>query len=167
MYFSIFAYLEWAAGHKSGAAGRPEIRGLGARARVHSRHFFQNDRVRLGGERAKVLVRALKCHPAVLVFPRWEDHLQTAAYSGRIFCGVRARAGRFTRSKHVLVCDVGWYSKRVRARRAAAAAGAPVVQDPGVTQEIARRAKASWARLIEKDYEVEPLECPHSKGSTS
>jgi len=23
--------------------------------------------------------RALQCHPAVLVFPGWEDHLQTAA----------------------------------------------------------------------------------------
>jgi hypothetical protein len=40
-YFSIFTYLEWATGHKSGAAGQPEIRGLGPRARVHSRHFFQ------------------------------------------------------------------------------------------------------------------------------
>ena len=41
---------------------------------------IENDRVRLGVERAKVLARALKCHPAVLVFPGWEDHLQTAAY---------------------------------------------------------------------------------------
>jgi len=39
---------------------------------------IENDRVRLGVERAKVLARALKCHPAVLVFPGWEDH-QTAA----------------------------------------------------------------------------------------
>ena len=29
---------------------------------------IENDRVRLGVERAKVLARALKCHPAVLVF---------------------------------------------------------------------------------------------------
>ncbi len=28
-----------------------------------------NDRVRLGVERAKVLARALKCHPGVLFFP--------------------------------------------------------------------------------------------------
>jgi len=34
---------------------------------------IENDRVRLGVERAKVLARALKCHPAVLVFPGWED----------------------------------------------------------------------------------------------
>ncbi len=40
---------------------------------------IENDRVRLGVERAKVIARALKCHPAVLVFPGWEDHLQSAA----------------------------------------------------------------------------------------
>jgi transcriptional regulator with XRE-family HTH domain len=33
---------------------------------------IENDRVRLGVERAKVLAGALKCHPAVLVFPGWE-----------------------------------------------------------------------------------------------
>lgn len=33
---------------------------------------IENDRVRLGVERAKVIARALKCHPAVLVFPGWE-----------------------------------------------------------------------------------------------
>lgn len=31
-----------------------------------------NGRVNLGVERAKVLARALQCHPAVLVFPGWE-----------------------------------------------------------------------------------------------
>ena len=40
---------------------------------------IENDRVRLGVERAKVLARALKCHPAVLVFPGWEDHVDSAA----------------------------------------------------------------------------------------
>ena len=40
---------------------------------------IENDRVRLGVERAKVLAKALKCHPAVLVFPGWGDYLQTAA----------------------------------------------------------------------------------------
>jgi transcriptional regulator with XRE-family HTH domain len=33
---------------------------------------IENDRVRLGVERAKVLARALQCHPGVLVFPGWE-----------------------------------------------------------------------------------------------
>jgi len=40
---------------------------------------IENDRVRLGVERAKVLARALRCHPAVLVFPGWEFPEQSAA----------------------------------------------------------------------------------------
>ena len=40
---------------------------------------IENGRVNLGVERAKVLARALKCHPAVLVFPGWEVPLQSAA----------------------------------------------------------------------------------------
>lgn len=32
---------------------------------------IENDKIRLGLERAKTLARALKCHPAVLVFPGW------------------------------------------------------------------------------------------------
>jgi len=36
---------------------------------------IEHDKVNLGVERAKVLARALKCHPAVLVFPGWDvDH---------------------------------------------------------------------------------------------
>ena len=33
---------------------------------------IENDRINLGVERAKLLARALKCHPAVLVFPGWQ-----------------------------------------------------------------------------------------------
>ena len=33
---------------------------------------IENDRIQIGVERAKVLARALKCHPAVLVFPGWD-----------------------------------------------------------------------------------------------
>ena len=40
---------------------------------------IENDRVKLGIERAKVLARALKCHPAVLVFPGWNVEDDTAA----------------------------------------------------------------------------------------
>jgi len=40
---------------------------------------IENDRVRLGVERAKVLSRALKCHPGVLVFPGWRLPDQAAA----------------------------------------------------------------------------------------
>ena len=40
---------------------------------------IENDRVRLGVERARVLARALRCHPAVLVFPGWEVPVESAA----------------------------------------------------------------------------------------
>ncbi len=39
----------------------------------------ENDRVNLGVERAKVIARALKCHPAVLVFPGWDVGKESAA----------------------------------------------------------------------------------------
>ena len=40
---------------------------------------IERDRVRLGVERAKTLARALKCHPAVLVFPGWDVESESAA----------------------------------------------------------------------------------------
>ena len=40
---------------------------------------IENDRVRLGVERSKVLARALNCHPAVLVFPGWDVVVESAA----------------------------------------------------------------------------------------
>ena len=40
---------------------------------------IENERVKLGVERAKVIARALKCHPAVLVFPGWELDMDSAA----------------------------------------------------------------------------------------
>jgi transcriptional regulator with XRE-family HTH domain len=40
---------------------------------------IENDRVNLGVERAKILARALRCHPAVLVFPDWDVHQESAA----------------------------------------------------------------------------------------
>ncbi len=41
---------------------------------------IERDRVKLGVERAKTLARALRVHPAVLVFPGWEvEHGKTAA----------------------------------------------------------------------------------------
>ncbi|NLM17953.1 MAG: helix-turn-helix transcriptional regulator [Candidatus Riflebacteria bacterium] len=40
---------------------------------------IENDKINLGVERAKILARALKCHPAVLVFPGWDISQKTAA----------------------------------------------------------------------------------------
>lgn len=39
---------------------------------------IENNRINLGVERAKVLARALRCHPAVLVFPSWELEKEAA-----------------------------------------------------------------------------------------
>lgn len=40
---------------------------------------IENDRIKIGVERAKVLARALNCHPAVLVFPGWSLEESAAA----------------------------------------------------------------------------------------
>lgn len=40
---------------------------------------IEHDKIKLGVERAKVLARALKCHPAVLVFPGWNINHEIAA----------------------------------------------------------------------------------------
>ena len=40
---------------------------------------IEHDKIKLGVERAKVLARALKCHPAVLVFPGWDINREIAA----------------------------------------------------------------------------------------
>ena len=40
---------------------------------------IERDRIRLGVERAKVLARALRCHPAVLVFPGWDIEHESVA----------------------------------------------------------------------------------------
>jgi transcriptional regulator with XRE-family HTH domain len=40
---------------------------------------IERGRVNLGVERAKMLARALKCHPAVLVFPGWDISAESAA----------------------------------------------------------------------------------------
>jgi transcriptional regulator with XRE-family HTH domain len=40
---------------------------------------IERDRINLGVERAKQLARALKCHPAVLVFPGWDVDYDSVA----------------------------------------------------------------------------------------
>lgn len=40
---------------------------------------IESGRINLGVERAKVLATALKCHPAVLVFPGWKLYKDDAA----------------------------------------------------------------------------------------
>jgi transcriptional regulator with XRE-family HTH domain len=38
---------------------------------------IEHDKTNLGVERAKILAKALKCHPAVLVFPSWDMQMAT------------------------------------------------------------------------------------------
>jgi transcriptional regulator with XRE-family HTH domain len=40
---------------------------------------IERERINLGVERAKQLARALRCHPAVLVFPSWDVEQESAA----------------------------------------------------------------------------------------
>jgi len=40
---------------------------------------IERDKINLGVERAKMLARALKVHPAVLVFPNWDVERESAA----------------------------------------------------------------------------------------
>ena len=40
---------------------------------------IERDHIKLGVERAKVLARALRCHPAVLVCPGWDIAAEVTA----------------------------------------------------------------------------------------
>jgi transcriptional regulator with XRE-family HTH domain len=40
---------------------------------------IERDRISLGVERAKMVARALRCHPAVLVFPGWDTERESVA----------------------------------------------------------------------------------------
>ena len=40
---------------------------------------IERNRVGLGVERAKAIARALRCHPAVLIFPGWDQSAEGAA----------------------------------------------------------------------------------------
>lgn len=39
---------------------------------------IERNRIQLGMKRAKVLARALRCHPAVFVFPGWDVEHESA-----------------------------------------------------------------------------------------
>lgn len=67
-----------------------------------------------------------------------------------------------------LVRYVGWYSNRARGERAKALKAQQPAKTPPAAEaavsEFATRAKATWARLIRKVYEADPLVCPKCKG---
>ena len=63
-----------------------------------------------------------------------------------------------------LVRYAGWYSNRARGKRRRMGAGALGVAVQEADASTAARARSTWARLIHKVYEVDPLECPKCKG---
>ena len=67
-----------------------------------------------------------------------------------------------------LVRYAGWYSNRARGERAKKSCPSAAVvlasSDEPMASEFAARARATWARLIRKVYEADPLECPQCKG---
>jgi hypothetical protein len=63
-----------------------------------------------------------------------------------------------------LVRYCGWYANRSRGERAKAGTACKVAAIAENLSDLAARAKAAWAKLIRKVYEVDPLECPKCKG---
>jgi len=63
-----------------------------------------------------------------------------------------------------LVRYAGWYSNRSRGKRRRAGAQPAAVALRAAEPHEARRVRSTWARLIHKVYEVDPLECPRCKG---
>ena len=63
-----------------------------------------------------------------------------------------------------LVRYAGWYSNRSRGKRRRACAEPADVALRVADLHEARRVRSTWARLIHKVYEVDPLECPRGKG---
>jgi hypothetical protein len=58
----------------------------------------------------------------------------------------------------------GWYSNRSRGKRRRMCAEPGAVALRVADLHEARRVRSTWARLIHKVYEVDPLECPRCKG---
>lgn len=63
-----------------------------------------------------------------------------------------------------LVRYVGWYSNRSRGNRRRMVAQPAEVTTREIENREAARVRSTWARLIHKVYEVDPLECPKCKG---
>ena len=63
-----------------------------------------------------------------------------------------------------LVRYAGWYSNRSRGKRRRSDTETPEIAPREVDAREASRVRSTWARLIHKVYEIDPLECPRCKG---
>ena len=107
----------------------------------------------------------------------WDAQSGTVIYRSRLHQGLKRNFQLMPGAKwlemlcrHIpdrfehLVRYVGWYSNRVRAKRALTDDQLPVDQEPQDRDAVAARARSSWARLIHKVYEVDPLKCAKCQG---
>ena len=65
---------------------------------------------------------------------------------------------------HLRNCYAGWYSNRSRGARRRMDNAPAAVETREVDVREAARVRSTWARLIHKVYEVDPLECSRCKG---
>jgi hypothetical protein len=63
-----------------------------------------------------------------------------------------------------LVRYASWYSNRSRGKRRRLDTETPEIAPREVDAREASRVRSTWARLIHKVYEIDPLECPRCKG---
>ena len=81
-----------------------------------------------------------------------------------MFARRRALLGKLCNIAEHLVRYAGWYSNRSRGKRRRAGAEPAEAALQATDLHEARRIRSTWARLIHKVYEVDPLECPKCKG---
>lgn len=107
----------------------------------------------------------------------YDEHTGMVLYRSRMHKGLKRNYQLMTGAawlellcRHIpdrfeqLVRYAGWYANRVRGKRARAGTGAALKTQTTDEAADAAQARSTWAKLIYKVYEVDPLECPKCKG---
>ena len=142
--------------------------------------FSVHNRVRVAKDDAegrKQLARTMLRAPLSLAKMTYDAKSGTVLYRSKMHAGLKRNFQVMAGAewlellcRHIpdryehLVRYVGWYANRSRGERAKRAASNTVAAVVENLSEFALRAKAAWARLMRKVYEVDPLECPRCKG---
>ena len=139
-------------GHEIDGADRPALEAV---AEYIARGPVALERLEVDetGKTPKVIYRSAKIHPRHGTDFRIFDPLDFLA---ALIPPIPA-----THEKTVLY--YGWYSNRSRGERRKRAAKAPLVK-PAIEEAPPSLARRTWARLIRKVYEVDPLLCPACGG---
>jgi hypothetical protein len=112
-----------------------------------------------------VIYRSSRCKPQMYLFAA--EGTQTARQNYRIFSFhdfLATVLQHIPNANQQMVMYYGWYSNRSRGdrRKRQKQQGEVVVIPSG--EEESRKASRSWAMLIKRVYEVDPLECPKCGG---